>query len=66
MAEEKKQPTAEVNQSVIIQVQHKRTHKQSAGINRNYPLLSRGKEIIIRNYNGIKTIIQRNYRRLGY
>ena len=63
---EQRQPTAKVEQSVSITVQRKRTHRQSAGQNRNYPILQRGREIIQRNYNGLKTIINRNYRRFSY
>ena len=62
---EKRQPTAEVHQSVTVTVQHTRTHRHTKA-GRNYPLLQRGKEIIQRNYNGIKTYINRNYRRFSY
>ena len=50
---------------VIQEHIRRRVHKSTA-INRNYPLLQRGKETILRNYNGIKSIIQRNYRRFSY
>lgn len=65
-----RQPTAESHQSVEIETTtiytRTRTHRQSAGQNRNYPLLQRSREIIERNYNGIKSYINRNYRRFSY
>ena len=68
MPEEKRQPTAEVHQSVEVTtvIQRKRTHVRNQTTNRDYPILRRTKEIINRNYNGIKTYINRNYRRFSY
>ena len=62
---QERKPTAEVQQSVTVIIEHKKVHKRKNS-DRNYPLLQRGKEIIERNYRGIKTIINRNYRRLSY
>ena len=65
MAESQKQPLAESHQEVNIKTKTRSlTRRQQS--DRDYPLLQAGKGMIIRNYNGLKTIINRNYRRLSY
>lgn len=65
MAENQKQPLAESHQEVNIKTKTRSLTRNQQG-KRNYPILQTGKEIIQRNYNGIKQIINRNYRRLSY
>ena len=63
------QQTSEINmhaEARVIQEHTRRRVHKTTSINRNYPILQRGREIIQRNYNGLKTIINRNYRRFSY
>lgn len=64
----KNKSSADINlhAEVMVTQTYKRIHVNNQNINRNYPLLQSSKEIIIRNYNGLKTMIQRNYRRFSY
>lgn len=64
---EQQKNSSEINlhaEVTVIQT-YKRTHIKKQQNNRNYRLLQTGKEILIRNYNGIKSIMQRNYRRFS-
>ena len=64
MAENERKPTAEVNQSVKVRVQFKRSLTRQQSGDRNYKILYSGRYILNRNINGIKQIIDRNFRKL--
>lgn len=62
MAENQNQPKAESYQKVQIKTRSL-TRKQSG--DRNYKTLYSGRYILNRNINGIKQMINRNFRKFG-
>lgn len=61
MAEDKNQPKAESYQKVEIKT---RSLTRRQGNDRNYKTLYSGRYILNRNINGIKQIIDRNFKKL--
>lgn len=60
---EQRQPTAESHQNVTVTVERKRVLRHT-NTNRNYKTLYSGRYILNRNINGIKQMIDRNFRKL--
>ena len=58
-----RQPTAESHQSVEITLSRKMTRKNSTGKS-NYPTIRSGRMTITNYINGLKTITNRQYRRI--
>lgn len=63
MAENEKQPVAESYQKVDISVKKRSLTRKQSG-DRNYKTLYSGRYILNRNINGIKQIIDRNFKKL--
>ena len=63
MAENQKQPVAESYQKVDISVKKRSLTRKQNG-DRNYKTLYSGRYILNRNINGIKQIINRNFKKL--
>jgi len=67
--QQNKSQTSDINMHAdvkIIQEHTRRRVHRNSGTDRNYPLIQRTREIIQRNYNGFKQIINHNYRRFSY
>lgn len=62
MSENEQKPTAQVNQSAKVTLRRSLTRKQSG--DRNYKTLYSGRYILNRNINGIKQMIDRNFKKI--